>query len=179
MRKNICVDIDGCLADFEGYFCKQFGFDNRELLKLENRYPDMAEGISLFISSSQTYTNLNVVPLGLQIIRYIDSLKSYDICLVSSRPEYCLTITNTWLKKNQIPYMTLSVGHDKVKRIMKLNPVFAIDDMGEIAQDLKKVGINTILISQPWNRKFEGLFPRISDFQMFLWQFDRILEGAK
>lgn len=179
MRKNICVDMDGVLSNFEKFFCQQFGYDRRDVVKLELRYPDMASGISIFTNSVQTYRNLEVIPLGLEIIKYIDSLDEYDICIVSSRPEYCLNETHAWLKKNQIPYMTLSCGPDKIKRIMKLDPLFAVDDLGEVGQELRRIGVPTILVSSPWNKKFEADFPRISEFPMFLWQFERICDGSK
>ena len=179
MRKNIVLDIDGVIADFEGYFCKQFGDEHREKVKLEERYPEYSKGISLFTQSIVTYNNLQPLALGVKIAQYLDSQKEFDICLVSSRPTYCLESTNYWMKKNQIPYMTLSCGNDKIKRIMKLDPLFAIEDMGEEAIKMRYLGIPVILISQPYNKKYEADFPRISEFWMFLRQFEKILDSSK
>ena len=39
------LDIDGVLADFEEGFCEAFGYSNRDLYSLEERYPDADQGL--------------------------------------------------------------------------------------------------------------------------------------
>ena len=64
MNKQVVVDIDGVLADFEGAFVKTFGDDRRELESLEARYPSRSRSINEFVYDPHTYIHLEPIPLG-------------------------------------------------------------------------------------------------------------------
>lgn len=179
MNNRIVLDIDGVLADFEGSFCESFGKDKRHLVKLDARYPNKSKEIIEFVQDPNTYTDLRVLPLGRQIALWINK-RGYRIEMVSSRPHSAFKITLHWLTSNGIPFDSIYVddSEPKVGEIEQINPIFAIDDLGEVAEKLAKVGIPTILISQPWNQLFIRKYPRISKFRQFLYRFQQISGDA-
>jgi len=170
------IDMDGVLADFEGSFCKRFGNEYRNEVKLERRYPQERDAIKMFVRSPITYANLDVIPLGRQIVDWLKK-GGYEIHIVSSRPWLCYQVTRTWLLTHKIPfdYLWVDNSHEKADEIARRGPVFAVDDLGSVAQNLQILGIPTILFSWPWNYDFSGIFPRISKFEQFSYQFERIL----
>lgn len=172
---DVVLDMDGVLADFEGYFCKRFGNEKRNLTKLDERYPNKALEIDDFVLDPITYQNLYPIGLGKQIALWLDK-NGFEIHIVSSRPASAYSITKNWLVRNGIPFHSLYVDNtlDKVVQIHRINPAFAIDDQGFVADKLSKFGIPIILISQPWNMNFRQKYPRIHDFRSFLYRFEQI-----
>ena len=60
-NKTIVFDIDGVLADFEGAFCKKFGYSNRNFADLVARYPEKEQEILKFISDVSSYEDLEPI----------------------------------------------------------------------------------------------------------------------
>jgi 5'(3')-deoxyribonucleotidase len=178
MRSSVVIDIDGVLADFEGAFCRKFGFNHREYVELERRYPLKAYEIDLFVNSPLTYANLDILPLGVEIAKWFYDNK-FDIHLISSRPEQLLTKTAFWLKRNKIPFHFLQVGvQTKLGSVLRINPVVAIDDMLKFVLSYADFDIPSLLIDQPWNQE-ENLplsVRRIKNFSDFLAAMDTILK---
>lgn len=176
---DVVLDMDGVLADFEGYFCKKFGYEHRELAKLDDRYPDKYAEIIDFVKDPTTYSRLNIIYLGRQIAKWLDK-NDFVIHIVSSRPASAYSFTQHWLNRAGIPFHSLHVDDsvDKTKIIAKIKPAFAIDDLGTVAEKLAKYDIPVLLISQPWNASFRKKYPRIKNFSAFLHQFKRVSEGS-
>jgi len=178
MYKIAAIDVDGVLADFEDAFCRKFGYHNRQIVDLEKRYPGRADDIDLFVKASRTYEYLNILPLGVEIVRFLNR-EGFNIHIVSSRPEYCTQITGLWLKQNKIPFHYLSVGVvNKVGAYMNLQPALVVEDILYIASSLAGLGIHSFLMDHPWNQSkanFNG-FRRISSFEQFLTKYKQVSE---
>lgn len=175
-NKKVVFDLDGVLADFESKFCNKFGWDRREEYSLERRYPSYKDDIDEFVNSPSTYSCLDTVSIGIEIINFL-YFKNWDISIVSYRPDDSFGVTFSWLKNNKIPFISLSCERkrDKIDRIKNISPIFVVEDSGKVADELKNISIPVILIAQPWNRNFSGNHPRIATFSQFLSQFYKIL----
>src|SRR5512145_3327502 len=103
MNNNIVVDVDGVLADFEGAFCEEFGYERRELVSLESRYPAQARKINVFLNNGFVYKNLKPLELGLEIVHYLN-LNDFDVSIVTSRPFGLESVTRDWLKQYGVEY---------------------------------------------------------------------------
>lgn len=169
MNKSVVLDIDGVLADFEGSFCEKFGYNGRHLVSLEERYPEYKDDVELFVMSSVTYERLDVLPLGVKIANWCED-QGFDIYILSSRPTYMTKTTGLWLKQNKIPFHFLQVGvHRKITEIIRIDPMFVIDDMYEVCHTCSNFNVYSMLFDHPWNQdeNIEVLWRRIKNFQDF------------
>ena len=176
MNKSIVLDCDGVLADFEGAFCEEFGYNSRHLTPLEERYPEYKDDIELFVMSSATYENLDVLPTGVKIARWAES-EGFDIYVVSSRPSYTAQVTGLWLKRNRIPFHFLEVGiYSKISEIIRIDPVLAVDDMLEVCWNCYRFQVYSMLMDSPWNQdKIPAvLSKRIRKFEDFEQEIGKI-----
>lgn len=172
-RNNIVIDIDGVLADFESYFCWKFGWGHRELVSLDKRYPDQKDKIAEFVKSKYTYKSLAPIQLGLDIVKFLDE-KGYNIEIVSSRPRGSFDVTYDWIKRRKIPFSNLIIEHiNKLDKIKKLNPLFAVDDLPVISKGCRDAGIPCILVEHPWNQS-DTVSPRVSNMAEFEFAFNRM-----
>jgi uncharacterized HAD superfamily protein len=180
MNKTIAVDCDGVVADFEGAFCEKFGYENRHLTSLEERYPNKSYLIELFATLSKTYEKLNIIPVGVDIVRFL-AKEGFDIHIVTARPDYCVQVTGLWLKQNKIPFHFLSCGiKNKFDYYMQLNPVMIIEDIFDIAVGAARFGHISFLIDQPWNFSIDSYgVRRIKTFDKFKRDFDEISETLR
>lgn len=170
MSYNVCIDIDGVLADFERAFCENFGWENRWFVKLEYRYPEKGYEIGLFSGASKTYERLDVLELGVKIARFCENA-GYNIHIVSSRPAYTEQVTGLWLKQNKIPFHFMSIENgSKMGRIERLAPLFVVDDLLEVCDVCAELGVPSFLIDHPWNQrdKLDGIIYRIKTFDEFM-----------
>lgn len=175
---SVVLDIDGVLADFEGYFCYRFGWENRNLYKLEERYPKRVEEIEYFVQSPMTYSSLNLIELGAKIARFCEN-QGFEISIVSSRPKSAEDVTMKWLQRNKIPFNYVSVGYlNKFLVIERLNPLFIVDDLTSMVELCANYGIPSFLMAQDWNKKLDsnGIKYRIESFDEFLHIFDRYFD---
>lgn len=175
---SVVLDCDGVLFDFEGAFCERFGWENRHLYKLEERYPEYADNITLFSEITSTYERLDIVEMGVKIARFCEN-EGFDIHVISSRPLYTEQVTGASLKLNKIPFHFLSTENgSKIFRIKRANPLFVVDDMLSVCEECAEAGIPSFLVDQPWNQKddLDGIIYRVKTFVEFLdkftWYFD-------
>lgn len=175
MNKTVVLDVDGVLADFEGAVTEKFGDKDRHIVKLDQRFPDKAVEIADFVFNPLTYKDLGVLPFGKHIALWLEKA-GYRIDVVSSRPPLAKGITKNWLIRNGIPFDSLWVDNseDKTSVIGKIRPLFAVDDIGVIAERLAKLGIPCILIAQPYNITYIRKYPRISKFSHFLYRYKQL-----
>lgn len=172
---KIVLDIDGCIANFERAFCKEFGYNRRYFVNLEKRYPNKVKEIRRFVQDSRIYANLELIPLGREIARFFTE-RLYDINILSARPFHTSCKTYKWLKKHQVPYHYTDIQSrvPKIKKIEQLKPHFVIDDFLSICEPASNdLDIPSFLINQPWNQKdnLPGNVHRINDFSEFLQVF--------
>jgi len=168
-KKKIVFDIDGVLADFEKAFCEKFGYDNRNLYKLEDRYPNKINDIHKFVESKKVYEDLNPIHLGIYgILSAVED--DFEIYILSSRPKHVEKATINWMKKHNIPWHFMEIGiKNKVESIVKINPVFIVEDQLSICLECAKFNIRCILFDWLWNRtnNLPKLVTRVDSFESF------------
>jgi len=176
--KKVVFDIDGVLADFEKAFCKEFGWNNRHLVSLEERYPDKTKEIKEFIHNPSVYANLEFLELGGKMFQFFDN-KAFNISLVSARPYYLAQCTWKWVRKHGVTLRTdINLSRaDKIIRIEDIKPDFIIDDLLSVVEPVSdELGIPSFLIDHPWNQKdnLAGNIHRIRDFSEFLQIYEQL-----
>jgi hypothetical protein len=172
----IVLDVDGVLADFEKAFCERFGYEKRHCVNLEERYPKDADLIDLFVNFSPVYERLDSIPMGREIAKWCNK-KGFDTHIVSSRPDYITAATGMWLKRNSIPFRYLSVANtSKVDRIIRINPLFVVEDILSTCLKCADFGIPSFLVDWPWNQceDLPKLVKRIRNFDEFQEKVDEI-----
>jgi len=177
MNKKVVVDIDGVLANFEGAFCEKFGYERRELVSLESRYPNKARDINKFLNDGFVYKNLKPIQLGLDIVEYLNDC-AYEVYLVTARPFGLETITREWLNRHRVNYWSVESNRAKTGLIATIKPVCAVDDLFSVHEALLKHNIATILVAQPWNRYSGENLRRIDNLGQFILAFEDILESS-
>ena len=151
-------DIDGVLADFEGEFCKRFGYDNRGMFDLERRYPYIdAEIIREFVANPFIYLDLWPIFGGKLLLEQCYE-RAYEIKLVTSRPIRVNYETLEWLEIYNIPYSGIFHVQNKHHFILEYNsqnlhsPVkMLVDDNPRNLYGVKDLGIIPLCWEQPWN----------------------------
>lgn len=170
---DVVLDIDGVLADFEGKFCTKFGFDKRNLVNLEKRYPREADAIREFVTDPKTYKHLSPLKIGQDINKWLSLPDTRaTIHIVSSRPVGSYEITKAWLRLWNIKYTSLTIRSNKIDHILSLSPDIIVDDIISVAEEVyKQKSIPAILVAHPWNETY--FFPRISTLESFKKVFHR------
>lgn len=174
MNKQVVVDIDGVLADFEGAFVKTFGDDRRELESLEARYPSRSRSINEFVYDPHTYIHLEPIPLGLAIVDYLND-NGYDVHIVSSRPLDSQWVTRRWLKKWGIDFLSFVINPNKTAIIGLAQPLCAVDDLISVSRHLKPYNVPVLMMQHPWNWFYEYKHRVFSNINQFMTAFNKII----
>lgn len=174
MNKEVVVDIDGVLADFEGQFVKVFGAERRELESLEGRYPKQAREIDRYVNDPFIYRNLQPIPLGLELVDFLDS-NGFYVKIVSSRPPETQYMTLKWLKKHGIKFFTLGMYPNKTPMIVSFQPLCAVDDLISVSRLLKRYSVPCLLMKHEWNKYYEDKETLFSTISQFVSAFSKIM----
>lgn len=175
-NRKVAIDMDGVLADFEGEFCKEFGYDRRELVSLESRYPEHARKIVEFINDGFVYKRLKPIQLGLDIVNYLNEMY-FDVLIVTARPTHTDYVSRDWLERRGVNFMSFCQDSHKTGRIATLKPLLAIDDLFSVHMSLLKHNIPTIIVAQPWNNYKGENMARVSNLSEFADAFNKVMEG--
>lgn len=154
-NSTICCDMDGVLADFEGSFRERFGSNNRHLVSLHARYPEVEkEIIDEFCTDPDTYANL--IPFfGGAVLTARAQLSRNKVIILTSRPEHLKEVTISWLKKYGIQYDQCVFAKDKPQFIQQYNelhpnrPISCLID--DVVSNFINLEIPAIAWAQPWN----------------------------
>ena len=161
MKKNnkaIVFDVDGVLADFDGEFCKKFGYSNRNFIDLVARYPEKEQEILKFISDVSSYEDLEPIFGGMVLLAQAKQ-RGYRVVLLTSRPLWTKEVTENWLKRYFYEYDALYFAINKVDAINIMNDpkgakkyevVAIVDDIPANIFGLPE-GVFGVLWGQPWN----------------------------
>ena len=103
---DVVLDIDGFLADFDGYFCHSFGTANRHMERLQDRYPEREQEITDFIADRSTYFMLEAIPVGVSIAKWLmqrvivygERRNRANVTVLTSRSLRTYEVTRKWLK---------------------------------------------------------------------------------
>lgn len=158
-RGTIVVDIDGVLADFESKFCEDFGNKNREMYKLETRYPYTdPELIKEYVNNPENYKDLAPIFGGLLFIRQA-AYRGWNVTLVTSRGIHMREVTRNWLSKYGAVYHDLIFSSDKRETVLSLDRVYpyrpvaiVVDDSLEVLRSIPEK--YCVAWEQPWNEVF-------------------------
>jgi len=157
VKQYAVVDIDGCLADFEGEFCERFGSENRHLVDLRWRYPNISPDlIDEFIESPETYRDLVPIFGGLYLVSSFRKA-GYGIILMTSKPPAAYKVTEHWLKSYYIFHDELIFTKDKRTAIDIWNKSHQDGNISIMVDDLLinfslvPGNVNQYLWDQPWN----------------------------
>lgn len=178
MNRKVVVDIDGVLADFEGSFCEEFGYERRELASLESRYPEHAQKITEFINDGFVYKNLKPLQLGLEIINWLNN-EYFGVHIVTGRPFGLEGVTRRWLHEHEIYFDTFTLDVHKTGAISLLKPLCAVDDLFSVHTTLLRLKVPTILVAHPWNAYSGENIRRISNLHQFTKSFEEIIQERK
>ena len=176
MNRKVVFDCDGCLADFEGAFCCEFGFNNRELAHLEYRYPNKARQINKFINDGFVYKNLQPHHLGLDIVEWLNEV-GFEVHIVTSRPFGMERLTIDWLSRHGVKFSSFTLDRSKTGAIALARPLCAVDDLFSVHQALLLHNIPTILIAHPWNNYIGENITRINNLSQFKECFSELLSN--
>ncbi len=173
---DVVLDIDGVIADFEGFFCHRFGWDNRHMVNLQERYPERAGEIMGFIEDRATYHMLMPEKTGIQIAKWLmQRVNVYGrrsnrakVTLLTSRPFRTYEITKKWLKSENVPYHQLEFSHNKGAWMQARQPDIIVDDIIDICEGaaLTVPGVTPILMAHDWNED-STFIPRITTLSQF------------
>ena len=162
------LDIDGVLADFEEGFCEAFGYSNRDLYSLEERYPDADQGLlKEFVENPLNYKDLAPIFGGVLLLNQLYS-RGYYILLMTSRRKELKTVTFDWLKKYNIPFQELYFSCNKQEGINdflalhgNLELQIFVDDSVSTLRAVERGAADRVPFlawGQPWK---EGYYPRL------------------
>lgn len=178
MNKTAFVDIDNCLADFEGqlvtYLAEKHGGDaflKRHLYSLTERFdgkPELAMDAVAFVTDPNSYYGLSpIVPM----VEFAAGLEEQGaVIYLSSRPMECLNFTIRWLKKhglltNPDIHLVFCGVEDKFYFLEDLQTSdevsvdFIVEDSPTHINSLRE-SFTVLTFDRPWN---QGLYPRITD----------------
>ena len=150
MNRRVVVDVDGVLADFEGSFCKEFGYEHREFAHLTLRYPKQEVAIVRYINDPFSYVNLEPIQFGLSIVDYLNRA-GFQVHIVTGRPKFLESSTKDWLNRHGVKYHGFRINTRKVGEIVSVRPICAVNDLFSIHASLLFHNIKTLLVAKRWN----------------------------
>jgi len=159
MTQELILDLDGCLADFDGASVQHFGPCDRSFYGMQERYPNLPKSeIDAFVNDPLVYASLTPIPGASAACHRLVGAEG-RLAYVTARPATSYDITLDWLKRYGFPTAPLFVHHweDKAAFIADLGPVFAIDDSPRVINTLRELGVFTLIFDQPWNAGVRGL----------------------
>ena len=174
MNKFVAMDIDGVLADFEGFLVDYLDTvfsnlqHNRDVYDLRKRYPvtEVRECASRFTADPNTYYAVPRIDEGFQLMDEI--LRTLgDVLLVTSRPVACETFTKRWIARemkewgmNYNDLLGVSFASNKSSFLFPMRDkiAFLVDDNPEEVLEAQKFGLTAFSWAQPWN---EEVYPKV------------------
>lgn len=152
-KKLIYVDICNTIADVNAEIEKILG---PRPVPEEYFHPLATDGF--FLKHPEVFIDAAPFPGAAQSLhRLIKDLNS-DIVYISARPEWAKKITISWLKENGFPDGDLILSADKAAVAKDLYVSMAIEDAPFEIEKLKAAGIQVIVKSQPYNKKYGPQF---------------------
>lgn len=167
-KSTAVLDLDGVCADFESAFCDAFGYKNRHLYKLEDRYPQYDPSlIGEWVNLEENYHNLSPIFGGVLLIQQLKE-RDWDVVLMTSRPKHLEAVTKSWLTLYHIGVQRTFFTQNKAEDINLLNhyldqpsPItLFVDDSVSQLKSVKKLNpsITCLAWGQDWNREY---YPRL------------------
>lgn len=164
--KRIAIDMDEVIADFNSKFIPSFNarFDAQitvsdlEGKTIQQLRPDITEQIEELIGEVNFFSDLNVIPDSIRVIKKLS--ENYEVFITTAAMEFPLSFDAKfkWLRKN-FPFINpLNIVFCGNKSILKAD--YLIDDN---ARHFECFGGEGILFSAPHNRHITG-FKRVNNW---------------
>lgn len=168
MKYNFGIDIDGVLTD-EGpdensiWQQKLNEFLDREISLKENTY-DLRKAFAIsdqelnnFIEQKikDVYNSVEPVAKAKEILKQL-SKAGHRLILITARGAEHRSLTEKWLKNNNIPFDELHHAKAKAPIAVKKEIDLFIDDKQENALEVASENIPVILVSKYHNNNFQG-----------------------
>ena len=174
MNKFVAMDIDGVLADFEGFLVEylkdvhpEYAQVNRDIYDLKHRYPsDVYEDVSRFVADPNAYYAVPRANDGFQFLNELSD-EGVDVLLVTSRPIASETFTKRWVAKqmkewgmnyNDLRGVSFAPNKSAFLFPMREHIAFLVDDNPEDVLEAQKFGLTAYSWVQPWN---EHVYPKV------------------
>lgn len=168
---NIGLDIDGTITTLcttievmNREFNKDYTLDDYTQYNLGEVYGLTNEEMIEFWMRYGTEIYERALPIW-NLDEFVNKWSTYqakkkkrnDIILVTARPESSRDITESWLKRNKVPYDLLRMGHhNKVQAVGEYFLDVMVDDKGEHIRDIdNETECETFLVDRPYNRWYE------------------------
>jgi uncharacterized HAD superfamily protein len=114
---------------------------------------------------NEIFEDLSPFPKSVETInKWYD--EGHEIIIITARPLTAVERTKIWLKQNGIKYHELYFDEEKSNLAKDLNLNAFVDDYPKVVESMHKVGITTIFMDLPKNRKnstSEGII-RVKDW---------------
>ena len=168
MKYNFGIDIDGVLTD-EGpdhnsiWQQKMNEFFDREITLRKDTY-DLRKAFAIndqelndFIQDKieEIYSSVKAVDKARKTLTELYE-QGHNLILITARDKRHRSLTENWLKENQIPYHELYHEHNKAPLAVEKNISLFIDDRKENALEIAAKNIPVILVSKYHNSDFKG-----------------------
>lgn len=168
MKYNFGIDIDGVLTD-EGpdensiWQQKLNEFLDRKISLKENTY-DLRKAFAItdqeltaFLKQKieDVYESVKPVAKAKQLLSQL-SQQGHKLILITARDPKHRSLTENWLKENEIPFDELHHTKEKAPIAVQKNIALFIDDKKENALEVAEQNIPVILVSKYHNNNFQG-----------------------
>lgn len=168
---RLVFDMDGVVADFEGYAVKRFGECDRSLYSLTARWPDRADEVRAFVNDHETYERLYPIAGAQMMLRALKEF-GFELIYATARPGglEMRELTAMWLRAYDIPHDDVYVVPfaDKAGLVHSLGPAAVFEDAPEQIAAMRAKYLNVVTYVQPWNKYELGI--RAHDWaDVFYW----------
>lgn len=170
MNHTYCIDVDGCLADFNtafGRLMEQVSYDQVTVPRtpptkwnwIEDYHKDVVNDAWKYVKTSGVFwRDLMSLPGTDWMLERLNDLSKAGHCVyfVTSRPGHRAKIqTEEWLEAYGAVRPTVLISHDKGHTARGLHAHMFVDDKPENHLDvLRQCGSSCrcVLLDQPWNQ---------------------------
>jgi uncharacterized HAD superfamily protein len=156
---KIGLDIDGVICDWQGAWCRKFGYNTPEYWNFSY---NNKEHFGSFNKEELKEFYLNIPPL-------VDpsNLPFEPHCYITAR-SVPVELTKEWLQKHGFPTSpvhSIGWGESKVDAAKKAGIDIFVDDSYENFVELNKNGVCCFLYEAPWNKRYNVGFKRIKSLK--------------
>ena len=161
---RIGLDIDGPIYDWHNpvydYYKAYKDYDKSYTEFWLDYFPKLSVEEHDFILSVETlYASMKVTD---EVYSAISSLAELGtVYYITARDTSLRNITDTWLKRNNIPFRdNLIMTKDKASYVKLLKIDYFVDDFAKQILDLSNM-TKAYLFARPWNREYQDKLPTI------------------
>jgi len=168
---RIAIDLDGVLGDWNNSWIRAYKARYGERIN----YSDITDWDFLHLTRFRNWKEfwyfyrketsyLAVTPdtHGLQVMDVLKQI-GHDLAIVTSRPEWAMEDTLSWIAYHRVPVTEVMLREDK----HNVDADLFLDDGPHFLEAIKAAGKHGVRFVRPWNRPIEGV-PDVRDWGEFL-----------